>query len=225
MQHSGNREILNVGVLARTLSWNIRAQNRLADDRVCRRFLQRRVTIDGKRELLAADQIADADAVVDIRAACQRAHLAVIQREFGSGPMEALRAQLEQRLTGRRRGLPNFHAAAGEARAAACRSLIRRQRRVALNERHPVHGNVQLLGGHLTNRNPQPGAEVHLARIDRNRAIGVHGEEGIDLLRVDGLAKIGIRRSGLSGAARSERAERKADDERVCALEEIATRN
>src|SRR5476649_2116712 len=68
----------------------------------------------------------------------------------------------------------------------------------------------------------QPGADVHLPRVHRDRAVRVDGEEAVDLARIERL----VAESGRTLRARPPRhgrVERKGDDQAGAGFEEIAT--
>jgi hypothetical protein len=161
VEHAGDTYILHEPPLAGHLRRNVHARHGLADDRVRRRILQRRVLVHLQPELPVADQVAVGDvlgggvgggpddAVLDLEPAHRHA--------------EALGRQLQERLPRGGGGLPDLHAADLDREAPPRGALVRGERGVALHERDPVEGDVQLLGGHLPERRPDPRAEVHLA--------------------------------------------------------------
>jgi hypothetical protein len=113
-------------------------------------------------------------------------------------------------------------AAVLDRQAAKRHALIRRQQRVALDNRHAVHRHRQFLGGDLRHRGLDAGAEIDLAGIHGHVAPGIDGEETVHLIEGDGLGERGLtcrpRGAGCAGA------ERKGDDECATGLQEVAPR-
>jgi hypothetical protein len=64
--------------------------------------------------------------------------------------------------------------------AAACR-IWTPPRGIALDHPDPIDTDAELLGGHLRNRDAQPLTEIDLARKNRHRAIGIDGDEAVDV--------------------------------------------
>src|SRR5947209_15581736 len=62
VQHVWHSVVLHVLALSRALGWNVRPQQRLADDGVGRRIFQRRLRVNLKVKALAANQSGNADA-------------------------------------------------------------------------------------------------------------------------------------------------------------------
>ena len=68
-------------------------------------------------------------------------------------------------------------------------TLVGSEPGIALDHRDPVDADAELLGGHLRNRDAQPLAEIDLARENRHRAVGIDGDEAVDLGGVECLAE------------------------------------
>jgi superfamily I DNA/RNA helicase len=211
VQHAGNGEVVDVQVSPRDLGGNVGARQRLADDRVARRRLQRRLRIHLDVEAATAEQRGERDA-----AAVGCAHLAFAERELARRPLQALGREREESFARRRGRLPQLDAAAHDASAARGRPLVRRQRGIALDQLDAVDAELELLADHLPHRDAVAGAEVDLARMDDDRAVGANGEE-----RVDRVERQRARSDGLRLRARERRREREAHDERA-GLEQAA---
>src|SRR2546426_374989 len=80
------------------------------------------------------------------------------------------------------RGLPELNPGNLDGEAAPRRPLVRRERRVALDQLHSGERDVQLLGHHLGQGDADARPDVHLARVHRDRAVLSDGEEGIHLV-------------------------------------------
>ena len=103
----------------------------------------------------------------------------------------------------------------------AVATLVGRQRGIALDHRDPVDADAELFGGHLRNRDAQTLAEIDLARVNRHRAIGVDGDEAVDLAGVERLAERAVAARALR-EGRSRNGE--TDDQRTAGLQEFAAR-
>src|SRR6185436_1433656 len=91
-------------------------------------------------------------------------------------------AEPDQGLPRGRGGGADLNAAAHDTGAAGGRPLIGGQLGVALDEGDAVEPDTELFGGHLRDRGAQPGAEIDLAAIERDRAVFVDGDETVDLV-------------------------------------------
>ena len=217
VQHAGHAEVLHVGEFAGHLVRNVDARDRGADDLEVFRVLglRRLGVVDRERKGLAADQLAIADGFA------AAADGPGGDRELVRLDAELRRREIEQRTSRHRRGVANLHAADLDREAAECRPLIRRQRRVALDDLNPVERHVELVGHDLRQRGAHAGAEIDLAGIDGHHAGGIDGEKGID--------RSERHRLGRGGRLRERRArpseEGEADDERTAALEQVAARS
>ena len=199
VEHAGKREVLDVEVAAGDLRRHVRARDGLADVTEGARRLERRLGVDREPELAVTDQLA----VGHARAARLRADDAVGDREVSDWVPEPLGGEREQRPARGGRRAPELLAAAGDAGAAAGPALVGAHGGVALDQlRDPLDVDVELLGHHLPHRGPATGPEIHLAGEHGDGAIGVDGEEGVDLVGRDGLAEVAIRRPAGSRARR-----------------------
>ena len=181
MQHAVDAEVVHEDVTARDLARDVGTRQRLADDRVCCRILERRFRVDLERELPAADELA----IANRRATGLRADLAIRGFELRGRAPELLRRKPDQRNACRRGGAADLHAADGGAPTARGRALVRTQRRVALDQRHAGEIDAELLGSHLRNRDAQPLSEIHEPGEDRHRAVGVDHDESVDFRGVE----------------------------------------
>ena len=220
MQHARHLEILHVGEAARDFVRNVEPCDGLADDRVGCRVFQRRLGVDLHREIALADDFGISDAA-SRRLRCgrrARRRLRAARRAFSR-----LR---RERLARSGRSLPDLHAAVLDREAAESRSLVGRQRRVALDDRDPLERHRQFFGGDLRHRRVDAGAEVHLARKHRHLAVGVDGEKAVDLVGGDGLAGklLGIFHGRRAGTCGKRAGKRESDHKRARGLEEVAAR-
>ena len=99
-------------------------------------------------------------------------------------------------------------------------SLIRRHSGVALDIFDFVDTYTEFLGRDLRNGDAQPLPEIHLAAEYGHRAVAVHGQKGIDLLRIE-YAPCACR--ALCEGSGRQTGECKADSEGA-ALEDCAAR-
>ena len=204
VQHAGETEVLHVRELAGDLRGDVDALHRLADQRVVGRLLERHVLVDLEVQLFVTHElrVGGAHRAIPLRADDAVPHLEVVGRE--AEPLG---------------GLTDLHAADLNREAAPRRSLVGRQRGVALHEVHVAQTHVELLRRHLTERRAGARAEVDLAGVDGHVAVGADREEGVDLVERDGLGRLdGVR----DGTPRTREAE--ADDERATALQELPAR-
>ena len=215
MQHAGDAEVLHVGECAGHLAGNIDSRNRLTDNLVVFRILHRGIGVDPQRKALAADEFSVGDLLARLG----------VNNTVNDGEVRLVGIKprsrfLQQRVFGGRGRLPQLHAPDLDREAAPCRSLFRRERRIALDQRDRGEGHVEFFGDHLHQRGAHAGAEIDLAGIDGDEAFGVDREERVDFGERDRLG-------GSSRGALRERAidfgELEADDERAAGLEEIAT--
>ena len=106
-------------------------------------------------------------------------------RELIHRDSELLRRHLEQRLA--RRGARLRQIAVIEIRgmrlAAGRVSLIRRQRRIAVNQLHAIEWHRQFFGHQLRLRGRDALAQLFLAAIGGDAAVGGDGDPGIHLIR------------------------------------------
>ena len=107
VQHVRRREVVHISVRAEAFCGDIGPRQRLADDRVARRILQRRLGIELEIELLAGDEIGEGDSGA---AGFWPHHAAGRFEVFGLG-VELLRSKLDERLARGRRRLTDLYAA------------------------------------------------------------------------------------------------------------------
>ncbi len=173
-------------------------------------------------ELLAADQLAVAD---PSRRVPLHADDAVDDRQLFDRHRQAVGGQTQQRLARRRAGLREVGLVeVGRRRlAAGGRSLIGRDRGVALNQRDARERNGQLLGDQLHLHREDALPQLALAGVGGDAAVGADGEPRVELPG-DALVlgrERPLRERELVGAG-GEAAE--ADDQRAAALQEVAAR-
>ena len=218
VHHAGQRQVVHVEMEARDLGRDVGPPQRLADEaEVLGRFHQR-LGIELHVEPLIADEVA----VGDRRAAVLRAHDAVGHVEIGGRLAQLLRGLRDQRLARGGGGLAELRAAARDAVAARRRALVGRERGIALDHRDALGRDVELLGDDLAHGDAAAGADVHLADEDRQRAVGVHGQIGIDEVGRDRLAEEPVGARHALGARAHGQPER--DHERAAGGEEGAAR-
>lgn len=196
VKHAGHAEVLHVGVGAGDLGGHVRPRHGLAHDRVVLRVLQRRIPVHLEVERLVADQLGVREPPVRLG---PDEDDAVSDREVGRRQAELLHRHLDEGPASGGRRLAQLHAGDLHGETPPRRALVGRQRGVALDHLDPAEGHVELLGHHLRQRDTDAGADVHLAGIDGDRAVLVHGEEAVHL--VEG------HRLGL-GESRGRQAER-----------------
>jgi hypothetical protein len=76
-----------------------------------------------------------------------------------------------------------LHAASFDGETAVGRALIRRQRRVALDQRDVAQRNIQLVGDDLHEGGFDAGAEVDLSGIDGDLATRIDRKKSLHLIR------------------------------------------
>ena len=69
--------------------------------------------------------------------------------------------------------------------------MIRHQCRVAFNNRDALDRNAEFFGGHLAHGDAQAGADIHLAGVNGDRAIGMKRKEAVHLMRIKRFADVG----------------------------------
>ena len=192
---------------ARRLLRHVGPRQRGADVAEAVRGTGGRLGIELEIEGLAADQVGEARA----GSAAPYAHRPVGSVEVGLRAREPRGGERDQRLTRRRRGLAELHAAAGDPVAAAGRALIGRERAVPLDHGDAVGRHAQLVAGDLAHGDAMAGAEVDLADEDRDGAVAVDGEIGVHRVGRQRLAEEAIRVGHR--LRRGARRPRKAHDE------------
>ena len=212
--HAGHGEIVDEDVAPAHLGRDVRARQLPADDAMLRGRAQLHLGIDLEAEAAAGQERVDLD-----RHAAPAAHLARDEVEIVDRGVQALGREPQQRAARRGGGAADLHAALRYAGAAGGRPLVGGQRRVALDQDDRVDADAELLGDELAQGDAQPGAEIDLAAIDGDGAVGMEREEAIDLAPVEALAE--RRRRGRRGA---RRAQGEAHDERAAARQKIAPR-
>ena len=132
-------------------------------------------------------------------------------------------AEAEQRMTRGGGRLSNRRAAAREAGAAARTSRVRAARGITVDDGHPSRLDAELLRCHLGDRDTHAGSDVHLARVDRHRAVSVDRKKAVDFSGIEGTAITAERaRWRHLLADRRQSAESEADDQAAGGLQPIA---
>ena len=142
--------------------------------------------VERERESLAADQLAIACLLV------AAAYDSVRDFQLGDASAELFRREINERALRQGAGIADLHAADLDGEAAECRSLVGRQRRVALNDRDFAQRHIELFGGDLGQRRAHPGAEIDLAGVNRHRARGIDGDKAVDRGQRHGLRRDGV---------------------------------
>ena len=169
VQHARNGEVLNVLIASRALGGNVGSQRRLPHLRVSRGRDECGFRVHRQREPAPADERADPDAA----ATGHGPHFPRDDRQVGDGPLQSLGGKTEERLPSGRRRLTDCRASAREPRAPTCAPCVRTSRRVAVDDADPSRVDAELFGRHLRDGDAHAGPDVHFARVDRDRAVGV----------------------------------------------------
>ena len=183
MQHSLALVILHVREASGDLVGNVDPSDRLPDDRVVLRVLERRLGVDNEAEVLAADERRVGDAF----AAGLRHDDAVLDDDGVLVDAELRGALGNQRLAAGGRCLADLHPAVLDGQAAERDALVGRQRRVALDDGDAIERHRELLGGDLRHRRADSRAEVDLPRVNGHVALRVDREKAVDLIGGDRL--------------------------------------
>jgi len=221
MQHAGQREILHEGEARRDLSWDVDARDRRADQLVRGRRL------DGSRDIhLQCDGTLGREHpdINALRAA--RMDHPIDDAQILDTCTQARRGAPQQFGTQCRGGVTQLHAALLDGQAAVRRALIRRQRRVALDQRDVSQRNVQLVGDNLHEGGLNAGAEIDLSGIEVTWPLGsmarnpcTASAETDFVAAVSGASiSCGVRSSAPARAARDG----ERNDERARALQQRA---
>ena len=147
--------------------------------------LQRRVRIDLETKTFAADERCDRGSL-----SARVNDIAAGDGEFRCGPVELLRAQIEQRLARGGRRATDIGRAAGNAGTSAGSAVIGRKRGVAFDHGEALDRDTELFGRGLAKRGGEAGADIDFAGVDGDRSIGVDGEKAIDLGGIERFGRI-----------------------------------
>ena len=123
--------------------------------------------------------------------------------------VEPLRRELDQSLARGRRRLPDLHAATLDAVRTGGAALVGRKRGVAFHVFDLVDADAELLGCDLRHGDAQTLAQIDFAAVERDGAVAVHCQEGVDFLGVENAAGC------LRRCAQWHSGKRKADGERA----------
>jgi hypothetical protein len=197
----------------------IERRHRLAERGPRRRRLALRRLAQRQLEPPAADELA----VRQARAAGPRDR-AIGDREPRHRRAEPLARHLEQHLA-RRRGREREVVAVEVDRrrlAARRRPLVGRDGGVAFDQGHPLDRHVELLGDELDLRGEDALAEVALAGVRGDPAVGADGEPRVERAGVD-VRRPRVERARRGGdRARQQRVRAEAHDERAARPEEVS---
>ena len=197
VEHPGQREVVDVDVGARDLGRDVGPRERLADQPVLVHLLEGRLRIHRDLEALPAHKLGVAEAGSPaLRPDEAVHHLEVFGREAESQGGEA-----DERLARRRRGPADLDAAARDALAAGRGPLIGSECGIALDQREGLDRHVELFGHHLSVSDAGARAEIDLAHEERDRAVGVDREEGIEGVSGERLAEQAIAAGRLGAGA------------------------
>ena len=218
VHHARNGEVLNVLIASRALGWNIGAQRRLSDLRVSSRGHERGFRVNRQRQPAPADQCADPHATPT----GHWPHFARDDRQVGNRMLQSLCAEAKEHLASGRRRLTDRRASARQPGASARTTGVRTLRGVAVDDGHPSRIDTELFRRHLRNRDAHAGPDVHLARVDRHRTVGVDGEKAVDFARVERASVAAQRDRRRLLPERRQAAEAEAHDEAARRLEPVA---
>ena len=97
------------------------------------------------------------------------------------GTLQPRRGETEKHLARRRGRLTNGRTSACQPCAPTRAAGVRTSRRVAIDYGYPRGIDAELLGSHLRYRDTHAGADIHFARVDRDRAIRIDRERSCRL--------------------------------------------
>jgi hypothetical protein len=188
MEHARHAQVLHVARLSCDLARQVEARDGLANDRVLRRVLERRLVGDGAGKNLAANQVAVAHGLTAAR------DDAVLDRQRVRGDAKPGAGHLEQRLARFGRGFAHRHAADLDGLAAGGVALVGCAGRVALDHVDVLERHVQLVGRDLGQRRAHAGAKLDPTAVDRDAAVLADRQPRVDL--------VGRDRAGVHGTTR-----------------------
>ena len=206
-------------IASRALGGNVGSQRRLPHLRVSRGRDECGFRVYRQREPAPADERADPDAA----ATGHGPHFPRDDRQVGDRPLQSLGGKTEERLPSRRRRLTDCRASAREPRAPTRAACVRTLRRVAVDDADTSRVDAELFGRHLRDGDAHAGPDVHLAREDRDRAVGVNREKAVDLARVERPSVATQRDRRRLMAEQGQSVEAEAHDEAARRLEPVAS--
>jgi hypothetical protein len=106
-------------------------------------------------------------------------HHASVHRQLGRLHSQALGGSGHQRRTRGGASAAQLAAALGDGEVGACEPLVWRGGGVAHHHGDGFEGHVKLFSGNLGQRGFGACAQVHLADVDRDLAVGVHHQKGV----------------------------------------------
>ena len=218
VHHAGPPDVGAEVLLRVDLGRDVLARDRLADDLVILRILRLGlagrvervapllVPIELHVEITAADQLGIGGALARVVLGM---HHAVADGERVGDEAELGRRHLDEHAARFRGGHAHLHAApldAGRARGAA---LVHAGGGIAHDDLDRLEWHVEFFRHHLADGDEQPLPHVHLAEERGHRAVGVHGDEGGELIRHE--RRLGALRQGLAGGKRGVERDCRAD--------------
>ena len=218
VQHSWNADVVDELERACRHLRHVDARHRRPHHLPVGDRLARGVRVHGDVEPFAANELAVADAFAGI---AFDADNTVARRKPIDRDAEPLGREAQQRFTSCRGGLRQVSLVeVGRRRLAPGRgSLVGTDRRVALNELHPRDRHRQLLGDELNLRRVHALAELALAGIRGDAAVGADGEPRIELRRID-VRPARVERALHDVGGVEDRCGAEAHDERARHLQE-----
>ncbi len=175
MHHARQPHVLDIGRTARDLGRDIDARHRLAHHLERRGILQFRFGLRQHMQHVARDQIAIAEALP-----VRRNHGAVFGAEILRRQIEPPRGFRDQQRAHLRGGILDRGAAVLHRVAAGGVAFIGGAACIGRDHLQRCEGNVELFGGDLLKRRLETLTEFDLAGEDRDAAVGVDANPGIE---------------------------------------------
>ena len=220
MHHAGHAHVVHELETAGRQGGQIDARDGRAEHGPLACGLPLCVGVESQFELTSGHELAVANAARCIGAGANRA---VDGGQLIRRQPQALRAEPHQRLACRGRGQRQIAIVeVGRRRLAARRrALVRRPRRVALHQPDACRRHRQLLGHQLHLRGGHPLAELALAGVGRDDAIGVDADPRIEATGIHAGAVPRARLRGEGGSA----LEVEVDEQAAGARQELPSRD
>ena len=178
VQHAGHAHVVDIDEFAGRLRRQVDARHRLPDDAVGADGLDRHVVGEFEADGFARYQFAIADAAV-VLAADQ----AVFDREILDRQLEPFSRARDQKLPRLRRRLAQRHRRDLDGFAGDGRALVGHDSGVAEHDDDARKGHVEFFGDDLAERGADAGAEIDMAVIGGDRAVGCDLDEGLEARR------------------------------------------
>ncbi len=186
MQHAGHADVVHIDQLAGRLCGKIDARHRLSDDGIAGGLLQRHVLRKRKANGFVPDQFAIGDAAIVVAA-----HQPVLDRKLIRIDLELLGGTRYKELPGLCRGLAQGNGCDLDGFACDRCALIGNLCRIAEHDHDTRKGHVELFGDDLPERRANPGAEIDVAVVGRDSAVGRDLDEGLEVACLAGGADNG----------------------------------